>query len=165
MPAQHVSGSSGIYWLDDAKEVPDTQVLTYDYGDLVLVWELRSFQNALPMEGTTAGTAFYGTEGALLVDGRGWKVYAQKGEIGPSGKASGGSHTENFLECIKSRRQPNADVELGRLSTTICHLGNICTRLKRDVRFDPRAENFGDDKEANALLTKEYRAPYALPQV
>jgi predicted dehydrogenase len=162
---RHVSGSSGIYWLDDAKEVPDTQVMTYDYGDLALVWELRSFQNLFPMEGTTAATAFYGTQAALLVDGRGWKVYDKKGEAGPSKKSSGGSHTKNFLECIKSRRQPNADVELGRLSTTICHLGNICTRLKRDVRFDPQAENFGDDKEANALLTKEYRAPYTLPQV
>ncbi len=90
-------------------------------------------------------------------------MYAQKGETGPSGKASGGSHTADFLECIKSRKQPHADVELGRLSTTICHLGNICARLKRDVRFDPRAENFGDDKEANALLTKEYREPYTLP--
>ena len=66
---------------------------------------------------------------------------------------------------MKSRKRPNADVELGRLSTTICHLGNICTRLHRDVRFDPKRENFGQDKEANVLLTKEYRAPYSLPRV
>lgn len=162
---KHISGSSGIYWLDDAKEVPDTQVLTYDYGDLALVWELHSFQNAMPIEGTVAGTAYYGTEASLIVDGSGWKVYAKKGEVGPSSKSGGGSHTKNFLECIKSRQKPNADVELGRLSTTITHLGNICTRLKRDVHFDPKAENFGDDKEANALLTKQYRAPYTLPKV
>ena len=162
---QHISGTSGIYWLDDAKEVPDTQVLTYDYGDLALVWELRSFQDALPLEGTVAGTAFYGTEGALLVDGSGWKVQLKKGEIGPSGKAAGGSHTGNFLECMRSRQRPNADIELGRLSTTLCHLGNICGRLKRNLRFDAKAENFGEDKAANALLTKEYRAPYALPKV
>jgi predicted dehydrogenase len=162
---KHVSGTSGIYWLNDAKEVPDTQVMTYDYGDLALVWELQSFQNSFPIEGTAAGTAFYGTDGALLVDGSGWKVHVKKGETGPSEKSSGGSHTRNFLECMKSRKRPNADVELGRLSTTICHLGNICTRLKRDLRFDPKAENFGDDREANALLTKEYRAPYTLPNV
>jgi len=71
----------------------------------------------------------------------------------------------NFLECIKSRKRPNADVELGRLSTTICHLGNIATRLKREVRFDPRIETFGDDKEANRYLTKTYRAQYGLPKV
>ncbi len=161
----HVSGTSGIYWLDDAKEVPDTQVMTFDYGDLALVWELRSFQSSFPLEGTVAATAFYGTEAGLLVDGSGWKVLAKKGETGPSAKSAGGSHTKSFLECMKSRKQPSADVELGRLSTTICHLGNICTRLKRDVRFDPKAENFGDDREANALLTKQYRAPYTLPKV
>ncbi len=162
---KHVSGSAGIYWLDDAKEVPDTQIMTYDYGDLALVWELRSFQSLLSLEGTTAATAFYGTEGVLIVDGGGWKVQVKRGEFARVEKASGGSHTRNFLECIKSRKQPNADVELGRLSTTICHLGNICTRLKRDIRFDPRAENFGNDREANALLTKEYRSPYTLPRV
>lgn len=160
-----VSGTSGIYWLDDAKEVPDTQVLTFDYGDLALVWELHSFQNVLPLHGTAAATAFYGTEGVLVLDGNGWKVTLPKGQAGPSENSSGGSHTKNFLECMKSRNRPNADVELGRLSTTLCHLGNICTRLKRDIHFDPVQENFGADREANALLTKEYRAPYALPAV
>ncbi len=66
---------------------------------------------------------------------------------------------------MKSRQRPNADVQLGRLSTTICHLGNICTRLQRAVRFDPKTESLGDDKEATALLTKEYRAPFTLPRV
>lgn len=160
----HVSGNSGIRWLRDAKEVPDTQVVTYDYGDLVLVWELRSFQKAHPIEGTDAGTAFYGTEGTLVVD-NGWKVYWEDGEAGPSAPPAEGSHQKNFLDCIKSRKRPNADVELGRLSTTICHLGNICCRLGRDVRFDPRTETFGGDKEANAYLTKEYREPYTLPKV
>jgi len=162
---RHVSGTSSIYWLNDAKEVPDTQILTYDYGDMALAWELQSFQNAAPIEGVDTATVFYGTEGTLFVQGSGWKVIHKKSEPGESEKAGGGSHTKNFLECIKSRKRPNADIEFGRLSTTICHLGNICTRLKRDIHFDPKAENFGSDKEANALLTKEYRAPYTLPKV
>ncbi len=162
---KRVSGSAGIYWLDDAKEVPDTQVLTYDYGDLMLVWELQSFQDHRPFEGTSDGTAFYGTEGTLVVNGEGWKVYPKGGGAGPAVKASGGSHAKNFLECVKSRKKPNADVEIGRLSTTICHLGNICSRLGRDIHFDPKTETFGDDKQANALLTKDYRPPYTLPKV
>ncbi len=80
-------------------------------------------------------------------------------------KASGGSHEQNFLECVKSRKRPNADVEIGRLSTTLCHLGNICQRLGRSIRFDPEAENFGSDREANAMLTKKYRDSYPLPRV
>jgi len=80
-------------------------------------------------------------------------------------KEGGGSHEGTFIECIKSRQRPNSDVEIGRLSTTLCHLGNISYKLGRDVQFDPATETFGNDKEANRLLTKEYRAPYTLPNV
>jgi hypothetical protein len=66
---------------------------------------------------------------------------------------------------VKSRKRPNADVEIGRLSTTLCHLGNITTHLQREVRFDPSSETFGDDKAANALLSKQYRSSYPLPKV
>ena len=162
---KRVSSNGGIYWLNDAKEVPDTQVVTYDYGDMMLIWEMHSFQRYHRLEGSTAGTAFYGTEGTLIVDGDGWNVTLKGGEAGPRESDAGGSHTANFLECIKTRRQPNADVEIGRLSTTICHLGNISHRLGRDVRFDPKTETFGDDTAANGFLTKEYRKPYLLPEV
>ncbi|MGE5645652.1 MAG: Gfo/Idh/MocA family protein [Acidobacteriota bacterium] len=160
-----VSSSGGIYWLGDAKEVPDTQTVTYDYGDLMLVWELRSFARHDPIEGTEAGTGYYGTEGTLIADGDGWRVYNADGSAGPSMKYTGGGHERNFLECVKSRKQPNSDVEIGRLSTTLCHLGNISYHLGRDVRFDPKTETFGEDRAANAYLTKTYREPYGVPRV
>jgi predicted dehydrogenase len=162
---QRVSSNGGIYWLDDAKEVPDTQVTTYDYGDMMLVWELRSFAQHHAIEGMSAGTSFHGTDATLVVDADGWKVFDSKGEPGPSMKASGGVHEQNFLECVKSRKRPNADVETGRLSTTLCHLGNVSYHLRRDVRFNPKTGTFGEDKQANALLTKKYRAAYPLPKV
>ncbi len=161
----HVSGLGGIYWLDDCKEVPDMQVVSYDYGDFMLLWELRSFQNHHPQENTGFGSAFYGVDASLVISGNGWKVYPKDGGEGPSEKSSGGSHPDNFMKCVKSRKRPNAEIEVGRLSTTICHLGNITYHLGRDVVFDPKTETFGDDKEANALLTKKYRAPYTLPAV
>ena len=145
--------------------MPDTQTLTYDYGDMMLVWELRSFSQHPAVEGTEAGTGYYGSEGALVVDGRGWRVTNKDGSPGPTGRARGGSHEKNFLDCVKSREKPHSDVETGRLSTTLCHLGNVCQHLQRDVRFDPRTETFGGDKAANALLTKAHRAPYVLPKV
>jgi predicted dehydrogenase len=162
---KRISNTSGIYWLNDAKEVPDTQVVTYDYGDLMLVWELQSFQNHHPFEGMGGGTGFYGTEGTLLVDDEGWKVHRKGKVVESAAKLSEGSHTKNFLDCIKSRKQPNSDVEIGRLSTMICHLGNISHHLGRDIHFDPKTETFGDDKEANSLITKNYREPYTLPKV
>ena len=160
-----VSGQAGIYWLHDIKEVPDTQVTCYDYGDFMLVWELRSFQDHHPLEGNEGGTAFYGSEATLVVDGDGWKVFAKDGKPGPSEKASGGSHIQTFVDCMKSRQRPLADVEAGRLSTTICHLGNINYHLQRDLVFDPKTETFGDDTEANRYLKKSYREPYVLPKV
>jgi predicted dehydrogenase len=161
----HISGHGGIYWLHDAKEVPDTQSLTYDFGDLLLTWELRSFGDQDPIEGTRAGTGFYGTDATLIVESSGWRVYNKHNEVVRTVKDSGGSHEANFLECVKSRQRPNADVEIGRLSTTLCHLGNVVQRLGRDVHFDPHTETFGDDGAANALLTKKYRESYPLPQV
>ena len=163
---KHISGHGGIYWLDDAKEVPDTQLINYDFGDLLLVWELRSFGGHHALEGTAAGTGFYGTEGTLIVDGSGWQVYGPK-ETKPILQIydSGGSHEGNFLECVKSRKRPNGDIEVGRLSTTLCHLGNICQRLGRDIRFDAETETFGNDAAANAMLTKTYRDSYPVPKV
>ncbi len=160
-----ISGMSGIYWLNDAKEVPDIQVTTYDYGDFLLVWELRSFNGGNLIDGTQAGTGFYGTEGALIVDGNGWRVQGIKGEAGPAAGKSPFQHEKNFLECVKSRRPPNADIEIGRLSTTLCHLGNIVHHLKRNVHFDPESESFPGDAQANAMLTKSYRESYPLPKV
>lgn len=162
---RRVSGHSAIYWLDDAKEVPDTQTLTYDFGEFMLVWELHSFQRNLPMEGRQGATVFYGTEASLIVDHRGWEVHSEGGEKEVVVEASGGSHVENFLECMRSRKQPNADIEVGRLSTTICHLGNIAGRLGRDLEFHPKTETFPGDAEANAFLKKEYRSPYTLPRI
>jgi predicted dehydrogenase len=162
-----ISASGGIYWLDDAKEVPDTQIVTYHYPNLLLNFELRSFANdqAQARHGTDFYTAYYGTEGTLLVTQSGWKVSFKDGSEGPSEKGAPESHEANFLACLKSRERPNSDVEIGRLSTTLCHLGNISYHLGRDVHFDPHTETFGEDREANKLLMKEYRQPYELPKV
>lgn len=164
-----VSGHAGIHWLDDAKEVPDTQLLTYDYGDLVLHWELNSFGIQSPPENSNFGMGIYGTEGALIANGNEWVVKRNGKRTDLSDKLQGGGqaglHVKNFLDCLKTRERPNADIAIGRLSTTICHLGNIASRLKRDVMFDPKTETFGDDAAANAFLKKEYRKPYTLPDV
>ncbi|MFN7997901.1 MAG: Gfo/Idh/MocA family oxidoreductase [Bryobacteraceae bacterium] len=162
---RRVSANGGIYWLNDAKEVPDTQVVTYDYGDFMLVWELRSFNQNRAFEGSQFGAGFYGNEGSLVISDNKWIAHNKDGSVAQMVKDTGGSHEKSFLDAVKSREKPNADIEIGRLSTTICHLGNISQRLGRDVVFDPATETFGDDREANARLSKEYRSPYDLPKV
>jgi len=169
-----ISATGGIYWLDDAKEVPDTQMVSYHYPGLLLTFELRSFgfDHVMHQGEKIAGngrtdfyTAFYGTEGTMMLTDSAWKVSLKSGEAGPMEKGVPETHEQNFLECVKSRERPNSDVEIGRLSTTLCHLGNISYHLGRDVHFDGKTETFLNDAEANRMLKKEYRAPYGLPRV
>ncbi|HUY92207.1 MAG TPA: Gfo/Idh/MocA family oxidoreductase [Pirellulales bacterium] len=70
------------------------------------------------------------------------------------------NHMGNFFDCVASRRQPLSDVESQHRSATTCHLGNISMRLGRPLRWDPETEDFVDDAEANALLTREQRKGY-----
>jgi predicted dehydrogenase len=71
-------------------------------------------------------------------------------------------HFENWLECIKSRQPPIADVEIGHRSATVCHLGNIAVRTGRTITWNPTAEEIVGDPEANRLLSRPYRAPWTL---
>jgi hypothetical protein len=70
------------------------------------------------------------------------------------------SHTQNFLECVRLRRHPNADVEIGCHTAIVCHLGNIAYQLNRPLRWDPGKEVFVNDEEANRLLDRPRREPW-----
>jgi predicted dehydrogenase len=72
------------------------------------------------------------------------------------------NHYNNWIQCIKNRTRPVADVEIGHRTATICNIGNICYRLRKPLDWDPEKEEFQNDPEANKLLTKDYRAPYVL---
>ena len=77
------------------------------------------------------------------------------------------NHFTNFIECVRSRnwQNLNADILEGHLSSSLCHLGNIACRLKRSLHFNPHAETFIKDEEADSYLTKFYRSPYVLPKI
>jgi predicted dehydrogenase len=70
------------------------------------------------------------------------------------------SHSDNWLQCIATRRLPVMDVEIGHRVTCWSHLGNIAYRLRRKLRWDPAAEHFLDDPEANRMLQVAYREPW-----
>ena len=74
-------------------------------------------------------------------------------------------HLANFFDCIKSRKLPNADVEIGHRSTTVCHIVNICRDLGRTLKWDPQAERFRGDEEANQRLSRPRRRGFELPSV
>lgn len=74
-------------------------------------------------------------------------------------------HIANFLDCIRTRKQPNAWVEAGHRSTSVCHLTNMCRELGRKLRWDPAAEQFIDDAEASRKLARPRRKGYELPKI
>ncbi|MDR0756769.1 MAG: gfo/Idh/MocA family oxidoreductase, partial [Tannerella sp.] len=89
-------------------------------------------------------------------------------EKGPSRSESGELtlHFRNWFDAIRARdmNMQNSPVETGHLSSALAHLGNISYRLGRQLTFDPAAERFIGDEEANGMLTREYRMPYVIPE-
>jgi hypothetical protein len=74
-------------------------------------------------------------------------------------------HIQNWLDCIRTRARPRADVEIGHRSISVCHLANMGRQLGRKLRWDPKGETFPGDAEATALVTRRRRKEYELPSV
>ena len=74
-------------------------------------------------------------------------------------------HIQNWLDCVKTRSTPNAPVEIGHRSVTVCHLANICRELGRKVHWDPKSETILNDEEASRLLDRPRRTGWELPKV
>jgi hypothetical protein len=126
------------------------------------------------------GIRFEGTEGWVEYGYQGLKTSPESlrtSEIGPqeihlsvsnphrteeSGKDLIPDHVRNFLDCVKSRQDPVAPVEIGHRSATVCHLGNIAMQLKRKLQWDPDKEEFVGDDEANQMRSRPMRAPWTL---
>lgn len=77
---------------------------------------------------------------------------------------SNAEHIGNFLDCMRSRKRPHAEVEEIHISTAWCHYGNIAYRMGRKLHIDAKTEGFLNDAEANGLLKRKYRAPWVVPE-
>ncbi len=171
-----VMASGGKYaYPKDAMETPDTLQAIYDFGDFGLIWDhtIGIYQGSY---GREHGVAFIGENGTLVVDRGGWEVLPEtardgsnpKMEAVPLQKSTGKGldlHVKNFIESIKSRKKPNADVEIGAHIAKVAHLGNIAYKTGRKVYWDAENNTFKNDAEANKMIKPEYRAPWKLPNV
>lgn len=70
------------------------------------------------------------------------------------------NHMKNFFDCVRSRQQPICEAEIGHRSVSVCHLGVLALRLGRKLKWNPRKEEFVDDKDANQWLAREQRKPF-----
>ena len=166
-----ISGMGRKLFFDDDQQTPDTMNITYNFNDKVLMFEMRIW-NPYGMEQQENGVAVYGTNGYVHI-GRwnrqwGYKIYDDKGKLvadqGANETDADDAHPRNFLDCVKSRKAPNAEIEIGHTSSTLCHLGNIIARTNRTLKFDPASESIAGDAEANKLIRREYRKHWSVPK-
>jgi predicted dehydrogenase len=134
--------------------------------DCEVTWTYASGVKVICKKGNRGGTEFIGDKGSVFVS-RGKIETTPKELVKLKYDAAfplyvSDNHHKNWLECIKSRKAPICDVEIGHRSATVCHLGNIALRTGKKLKWDPARETF-DDAEANKMLSRPYRAPWKLP--
>ena len=82
-----------------------------------------------------------------------------------TGTDSHEAHVKNWIECVKTRKDPNCPIETGRLAAIYTHMGNIALRTTSRLEWNATSKNFGSNSAANTLLAPTYRKPWALPGV
>jgi predicted dehydrogenase len=162
-----VSASGGQLFYDDDHETPDTQVVTFEYERCYLLYEMRLWTD-YGLEGHDNGVMFYGDKGKLDIGRDGCSITLigeERKHLGPYADMK--DHVRNFLDCVKAGdpSKLNAPIEEAALSTVLCHLGNIATRVNRKLKVDPEKWECLDDPEAAKLSTREYRKGYELPEM
>lgn len=160
---QRVAASGNSLVLHDAAETPDSMHVLFNCGDSnggeqTISWEHRTWSNHAP-EGRTAGVAFLCERGTLVVDRGGWKVYDCPEQLVSDSAEPSRSHLAEFVDAVKSRSTPIANLETGIISAGWCHLANQTFRLQRELVVD--ASGRPTDDVAMANWTPTYRAPWA----
>ena len=165
-----------------AGDILDLQQATYEYPNFVMSYEACVY-NGHGLGGRTTGMryygmhgaddrphgmAFYGTEAALFVDRIGMELYP---EPGPATKVERMHvnedeptplHTKYFVDNVRSRKEPAANIDVGVKGTTVACIGNVAYWTGRKLTWDGASQRFPGDEEANRYLFRDYRKPWAL---
>jgi len=186
-----VCNAGGVYHFDDGRQQPDTQFATLEFGKLTMLLEaslwspymhrivlLRDQSRFPDWPFSATKLEICGTKGFMCFGrhGGGWQVFEgdsrireSKAVVSEPATLKFGSiidaHFEDFIDCIRARNKPKADVEEAHRSMILCHLANISYRVgNRKLRFDGASETLGDDAEANKYLKANYRKPWIIPE-
>ena len=180
-----VTSSGGILVDPGSKaNISDTQIATFDFDKLPIVWTHRSWGEA-PDKKYPWGATLYGDKGTLKmsvmsydftpVSGSGaiHKDVTYEFEQYPEDRTEQDlerhvapairGHMRDFLKAIDARSRPVADIEQGHISTTSCILANHSMKLGRSLTWDAKRQRVVDDSEANKLLLRPYRKPWVHP--
>jgi predicted dehydrogenase len=171
----HSTGGKFIY--DDDQETPNTLLSEFDYGDAMMVFEVRGLltgdESNVPLRGPNViGNIFYGADGYMALDVGGFQVYkGEKRQMVMNEKYAEPQewdprpHVAAFLRAVKSRdqRQLTASIRDGALSADLCHWANISYRMGRKLTWDAAVGRFAGDDAATRMLTRDYRSGYVVP--
>jgi predicted dehydrogenase len=185
---KHMSSTGGILVQKEGKSnIADTQSAAFDFGDLQVVWQHRTWGN--PPDPDYPWAAFiYGDKGTLkasvhrydfIPTGRKEPTLTGKAVFDPEDKypedkteedmelhvaTANRAHQRDFLKAIETRGKPVADIEQGHISTASCILANLSMKLGRSLTWDPVKHQVVGDDEANKLLRRPYRKPWVHPE-
>jgi len=156
------AGTGGKYIVQDEKEWFDTQITTFQFPKMTVVWEMRHWTTGVNGRGT--GAEIRGGKGTMIVDRDGWTFYPREGKpVKHPGSKMDEPHVRNFAEAIKGHAKPAAEIVEGHKTAIMCHLANISTLFNRQIAFDPKTQTIKNDTEAQAMKGREYRKPWAMP--
>jgi len=163
----HVHSAGGRYVNNDQGETPNMQVTTFKYANgRTLLMEVRNAGSYMEEGSLTTGNTFFGAKG-YYVQGKGFFDYDHKPIPVDEPEPETAGTFGNFLAAVRSRKPEDVhgNAEEGHISSVHCHLGNISYRLGRSLEFDPKTETFIGDEEANAMLKRDYRPGFEIPEV
>ena len=161
--------------VDDDRTIPVSAEAIFEFpsGRLAIFGQYEA--SSVPAIANNGEIELRGTNGALYVNEKSYEIVPEvggqfqtkKARMQPEkGKAEDGDltvqHARNFIDCVKSREKPNADVEIGHRSTTFCHLANIALATKLRLEWDAEKEVITNNAQANEFLHYEYRKPWVL---
>ena len=161
-----VHSAGGYYVFDSDQQIPNTQHATFEYKDgLIVQTEIRGlYTNNEPR------LMFFGSKG-YMADNE--VFFGRKREPGPVFRYEGPgrrfysspAHMQNFIDCVRTKKWQDlaSDILEGHLSTTLAHIANVSYRTGRKLTFNPHAERFVNDDDANTYLSRRNRYPYVLP--
>ena len=183
---KRISSSGGILVQKNSKaNIADTQTATFDFGDLTMVWQHRTWGH--PNDPRYPwGATLYGDKGTLKLSvnsydftplGQGPPVHKDvvmeldkypedrtekdlERHVAPAIRW----HMQDLLRAIASRDKPVADIEQGYISTTSCILANLAMQLGRSLTWDAAKQQVVGDAEANRVLRRLYRQPWVHPE-
>ncbi len=177
-----VSQVGRIDALKDGRDTPDTQLAMFEYDELTLTLEaslwtpymkktpsiVRDSDKLPNWPFSSTKVEVLGTEGFMYFGrhGGGWEAYNAAGDLVHSeyGRQADKEHQDNFIDCVRSRKRPNADVEIGHRTVLLCHMANISYRIgNQRLQLDAETETFKDNNQANEYIKRQYRQPWTLP--